>query len=150
MPTDPLTKRQSKRRTKKNAWSNRHRPSGCGNDVLRGNVAILPLLGRPHKIINLDPGNDVHDNENYECAVDINDLVCLENVQEELNLGPNGAMMYCLEYLEANLDWLKEKLEPLEKECYLVFDYRTSGAIQLTRVAEEYHRHHKTSGTIEK
>ena len=64
----------------------------------------------------------MHDNENYECAVDINDLVCLENVQEELNLGPNGAMMYCLEYLEANLDWLKEKLEPLEKECYLVFD----------------------------
>lgn len=41
---------------------------------------------------------------------------------EEFNLGPNGAMLYCLEYLEKNVDWLVEKLEGLEEE-YLIFDF---------------------------
>lgn len=31
--------------------------------------------------------------------------------------------MYCLEYLEANLDWLAERLAPLEEEGrYFIFD----------------------------
>tara|TARA_B110000444_G_scaffold250921_1_gene278048 strand:+ start:249 stop:1322 length:1074 start_codon:yes stop_codon:yes gene_type:complete len=110
-------------------------PPGCGKTTYcAGMSQYFTLLGRPHKIINLDPGNDIHDNENYECAVDISDLVCLENVQEELNLGPNGAMMYCLEYLEANLDWLKEKLEPFEKECFLIFDL--PGQVELFNLHE--------------
>ena len=100
-------------------------PPGCGKTTYcAGMSQYFTLLGRPHKIINLDPGNDIHDNENYECAVDISDLVCLENVQEELNLGPNGAMMYCLEYLEANLDWLKEKLEPLKTQKDILLYYK--------------------------
>lgn len=34
--------------------------------------------------------------------------------QEELGLGPNGGLVYCLDYLEQNLDWLREQLAPLE------------------------------------
>jgi GPN-loop GTPase len=30
-----------------------------------------------------------------------------------LGLGLNGAIIYCLEYLEQNLDWLREKLDAL-------------------------------------
>lgn len=26
-------------------------------------------------------------------------------------LGPNGGLIYCIEYLEANVDWLVEKLK---------------------------------------
>ena len=40
---------------------------------------------------------------------------------EELQLGPNGGLVYCLEYLEANLDWLKERLDGLGNR-YVLFD----------------------------
>lgn len=33
---------------------------------------------------------------------------------EEFDLGPNGAMIYCMDFLEQNFDWLVEKLEPLQ------------------------------------
>ena len=41
---------------------------------------------------------------------------------EEFDLGPNGAMLYCLDYLEKNVDWLMERLEGLNKK-YLIFDF---------------------------
>lgn len=40
---------------------------------------------------------------------------------DEYGLGPNGAMLYCMEYLEENFDWLEEKLSELEGG-YFVFD----------------------------
>lgn len=48
---------------------------------------------------------------------------------QEFDLGPNGAMLYCLEYLEKNVDWLVERLETLEQK-YLIFDFpgQVSGA----------------------
>ena len=36
-------------------------------------------------------------------------------------LGPNGALVYCIEFLEANLDWLIDALERL-KDCYVLID----------------------------
>uniref|UniRef100_A0A2C9UVW2 GPN-loop GTPase 3 n=1 Tax=Manihot esculenta TaxID=3983 RepID=A0A2C9UVW2_MANES len=42
---------------------------------------------------------------------------------EELGLGPNGALIYCMEELEDNLDdWLAEELENYRDDDYLVFD----------------------------
>jgi GPN-loop GTPase len=32
-------------------------------------------------------------------TVDIRDLVSLEDVMEELDLGPNGGLVYCFEYI---------------------------------------------------
>jgi hypothetical protein len=29
---------------------------------------------------------------------------------ETFNLGPNGSLVYCIEYLEANLDWLVHRI----------------------------------------
>lgn len=46
----------------------------------------------------------------------------LQGVMQEFDLGPNGAMLYCLEYLEKNVDWLVERLETLEQK-YLIFDF---------------------------
>ena len=40
----------------------------------------------------------------------------------EFNLGPNGGMLYCMEYLEANYDWLEEQLKELDKDDYVLFD----------------------------
>lgn len=60
--------------------------------------------------IYLDPAND---SVPYPCALDISSLVTLEDVMEEHNLGPNGGVLYCKQYLEANFDWLEEGLKEL-------------------------------------
>jgi hypothetical protein len=54
---------------------------------------------------------------------DIRELISLEDVMEELNYGPNGGLVYCMEYLQDNLDdWLSEQLENYIDDDYLVFD----------------------------
>jgi len=44
---------------------------------------------------------------------------------ETYGLGPNGGLVYCLEFLEANLDWLTEKLDALAAKGirYYLFDF---------------------------
>lgn len=45
---------------------------------------------------------------------------------EEHSLGPNGALVYCMEYLEQNLDWLLGRLDAVTREKgvrYLLFDF---------------------------
>jgi GTPase SAR1 family protein len=55
--------------------------------------------------------------------VDVRELVSFESVQTELGLGPNGALMYCMEHIAANADWLADKLAPLlAADTYLIFD----------------------------
>ena len=73
---------------------------------------LMAKMGRRVVVVNLDPANDALP---YTAAVDVSDLVTLNAVMDEFGLGPNGGLIYCMEYLEKNLDWLKEKLEPLEK-----------------------------------
>ncbi|KAK4779058.1 hypothetical protein SAY86_006586 [Trapa natans] len=42
---------------------------------------------------------------------------------EELGLGPNGGLIYCMEHLGENLDdWLTEELENFLDDDYLIFD----------------------------
>ncbi|KAH7671076.1 GPN-loop GTPase protein [Dioscorea alata] len=41
----------------------------------------------------------------------------------EHSLGPNGGLVYCMDYLEKNIDWLESKLKPLVKDHYLLFDF---------------------------
>lgn len=40
---------------------------------------------------------------------------------ENLQLGPNGGIIYCMEYLADNMDWLEEKLKSCGDD-YIVFD----------------------------
>ncbi|KAK9828826.1 hypothetical protein WJX72_002276 [[Myrmecia] bisecta] len=96
-------------------------PPGSGKTTYcNGMQQYLTLTGRKVAVINLDPANDALP---YECAVDIGELVSLEAVQNELKLGPNGGLIYCMDYLESNLDWLWDKLQPLEKDgYYFLFD----------------------------
>ncbi|XP_050943825.1 GPN-loop GTPase QQT1 isoform X3 [Cucumis melo] len=41
----------------------------------------------------------------------------------EHSLGPNGGLVYCMDYLEKNIDWLQARLAPLLKDHYLLFDF---------------------------
>jgi len=40
---------------------------------------------------------------------------------ETHKLGPNGGLVYCMEYLQANLDWLEDQLTALDTH-YIIFD----------------------------
>ena len=72
-------------------------------------------------MVNVDPAND---HLPYDVTVDTRDLVDLGEVMERYELGPNGGTLFCLEYLEKNLDWLLERLEPLVAEGrYIIFDF---------------------------
>lgn len=96
-------------------------PPGSGKTTYcNGMSQFLPLIGRKVAVINLDPAND---SLPYECAVNIEDLIKLSDVMNEHSLGPNGGLVYCMDYLAKNVDWLQSKLEPLLKDHYLLFDF---------------------------
>ncbi|XP_017258308.1 GPN-loop GTPase QQT1 [Daucus carota subsp. sativus] len=96
-------------------------PPGSGKTTYcNGMSQFLPLIGRKVAVINLDPAND---SLPYDCAVNIEDLIKLSDVMNEHSLGPNGGLVYCMDYLAKNIDWLQSKLEPLLKDHYLLFDF---------------------------
>ncbi|KAK7492519.1 hypothetical protein BaRGS_00016185 [Batillaria attramentaria] len=95
-------------------------PPGSGKTTYCAGMAqFLEGFGRKVAVINLDPANDVLP---YRCEVDISDLITVDDVMTHLKLGPNGALMYCMEYLEKNLDWLRDRLAKL-RDRYLIFDF---------------------------
>lgn len=95
-------------------------PPGCGKTTYcHGFSQFLRGIGRETAIINLDPAND---GIPYKADVNISDLVTLEQVMIEHKLGPNGGLIYCIEYLEANIDWLIERLNEVAADKYLLFD----------------------------
>lgn len=50
------------------------------------------------------------------------DLISLEDAMDELELGPNGGLVYCMEYLLDNMDWLKDELDKFDDDEYIIFD----------------------------
>ncbi|WVR05127.1 hypothetical protein IAU60_002139 [Kwoniella sp. DSM 27419] len=106
-------------------------PPGAGKTTYcNGLHQFLTALGRHVHIINLDPAVP---NPPYPCSINITELITLESVMEEYGLGPNGAMLYCVEYLEANMDWLVDRLDEVLEEDggngYVVFD--TPGQVEI-------------------
>lgn len=95
-------------------------PPGSGKSTYAfGKHQLFTALKRPICIINLDPAND---SILYPCSISIGSLITLQEVMDVHGLGPNGGMLYCMEYLEENLDWLEEKLETIAKDAYVMFD----------------------------
>ncbi|EAU37336.1 hypothetical protein ATEG_02374 [Aspergillus terreus NIH2624] len=94
-------------------------PPGAGKSTYcNGMHQFLGAIGRKCSIVNLDPAND---KTSYPCALDVRDLVTLEEVMSEDHLGPNGGILYALEELEENFDWLEEGLKELGDD-YILFD----------------------------
>ncbi|XP_030074309.1 GPN-loop GTPase 2 [Microcaecilia unicolor] len=94
-------------------------PPGSGKTTYcLGMQEFLSKLGRKVAVVNLDPANE---GPPYDSAIDISELVTLADVMDALKLGPNGGLIYCMEYLEANFDWLQEKLSKF-KDHYFLFD----------------------------
>ncbi|KAG9686088.1 putative ATP binding protein, partial [Aureobasidium melanogenum] len=94
-------------------------PPGAGKSTYcDGMHQFLTAIDRKCAVVNLDPAND---KTSYPCALDIRDLVSLEEVMEQEELGPNGGVMYALEELQENFDWLQEGLNELN-DSYILFD----------------------------
>ncbi|KAJ5894780.1 GPN-loop GTPase 2 [Penicillium taxi] len=94
-------------------------PPGAGKSTYcNGMHQFLGAIGRKCSIVNLDPAND---KTSYPCAVDVRNLVTLEEVMDEEKLGPNGATLYALEELEENYEWLEDELKGLGED-YVLFD----------------------------
>lgn len=100
-----------------------------------GKHQLFTALGRPIAIVNLDPANE---HIPYPCAIDIASLITLEDVMHQHGLGPNGGMLYCMEYLDANYDWLEERLAALGADAYVLFDL--PGQVELSTNHESLKR----------
>lgn len=78
----------------------------------------MSAIGRKCSIVNLDPANE---HTNYKSAVDVRDLIKLEDIMEDDELGPNGGILYAMEELEENMEWLENGLNSLGED-YVIFD----------------------------
>jgi hypothetical protein len=50
--------------------------------------------------------------------LDVRDLVTLEEIMDQDELGPNGGVLYALEEVENNVEWLDDGLKKLGGDCY--------------------------------
>ena len=80
---------------------------------------LLTSLSRKVAIVNLDPGNE---NMTYKPAIDVSELVTVEEVMDEMKLGPNGGLMYAMQFVRTNLEWLDSKLSSVDLDTYLILD----------------------------
>ncbi|KAJ3442558.1 gpn-loop gtpase 3 [Anaeramoeba flamelloides] len=94
-------------------------PAGSGKTTYTNLIRQFCENGsRSVHCINLDPAAEDLD---YPVSVDIRDLISVDEVQEELVLGPNGGLIFCFEYLLENMDWLRDKIQGFEDD-YLIID----------------------------
>ncbi|KAF7845150.1 GPN-loop GTPase 3 [Senna tora] len=71
-------------------------PAGSGKSTYCSSLyQHCETVRRTMHVVNLDPAAE---NFDYPVAMDIRELISLDDVMEELGLGPNGGLMYCMEY----------------------------------------------------
>ncbi|KDR18495.1 GPN-loop GTPase 3 [Zootermopsis nevadensis] len=71
-------------------------------------------------VVNLDPAAEYFD---YQPLVDIRELIHLDDAMDDADLkfGPNGGLVFCMEYLMENSGWLEEQLGDVDDD-YVLFD----------------------------
>eukprot|EP01147_Barroeca_monosierra_P011172 gene11172-3230_t len=94
-------------------------PAGSGKSTYCSTVyQHCQNIRRPCHVVNLDPAAEHFE---YDVSVDIKDLISVDDAAEYMNLGPNGALIFCMEYILKNMDDLAERLGDFEDD-YLVID----------------------------
>ncbi|XP_003741095.1 GPN-loop GTPase 3 [Galendromus occidentalis] len=97
-------------------------PAGSGKSTFCSTmVKHAEVSKRIINIVNLDPACEYFD---YSPVFDLRDLIQVDDVMEDddLKLGPNGALVFCLEYMIRNTEWLEEKLADSSDDDYFIFD----------------------------
>lgn len=94
-------------------------PAGSGKSTYcKTTQEHCAAKGRVVHIVNLDPAADEFQ---YSCSIDVRDLIPVEDSMEEMELGPNGGLVFCMEHLVENIDWLAEQIQDFDED-YLIFD----------------------------
>ncbi|KAF2734958.1 hypothetical protein EJ04DRAFT_391454, partial [Polyplosphaeria fusca] len=83
-----------------------------------GMQQFMTAVQRKCSVVNLDVAND---HTSYTPAIDVRDLITIDEIMEQEDLGPNGGILYALEELEHNFEWLEEGLKALGDD-YVLFD----------------------------
>lgn len=83
-----------------------------------GMQMFLDSIERKTAIINLDFAND---RLPYKPSIDVRDLITLQKAMEDFTLGPNGGLVFCMESLLHNIEWLLDQIEQLDVD-YVIFD----------------------------
>jgi GTPase SAR1 family protein len=87
-------------------------PAGSGKSTYCVEMQkYFEIRGRRAYVINLDPAVDTMD---YEADIDLRELISVDDVMEQLEYGPNGALVFCMEYLTSNMDWLRVRVVVLD------------------------------------
>ncbi|KAK5078887.1 hypothetical protein LTS08_003961 [Lithohypha guttulata] len=95
-------------------------PAGAGKTTFcTALIQHLQTVRRSCFYVNLDPAAESFA---YTPDLDIRDLISLDDVMEEMSLGPNGGLIFCFEFLLQNLDFLHTAIEPLSEEYLIIFD----------------------------
>jgi len=97
-------------------------PPGAGKTTYCKNMAtflfstnVIPFT------INLDPGNENRD----FYSINISSMVCAREIGSELHLGPNGSILFSMEFFEKNIDWIEKKLKKFRRKfekLYILID----------------------------
>ncbi|XP_011853322.1 PREDICTED: GPN-loop GTPase 3 [Mandrillus leucophaeus] len=96
-------------------------PAGSGKSTYCATmVQHCEALNRSVQVINLDPAAE---HFNYSVMADIRELIEVDDVMEDdsLRFGPNGGLVFCMEYFANNFDWLENCLGHVEDD-YILFD----------------------------
>ncbi|XP_037609176.1 GPN-loop GTPase 3 [Sebastes umbrosus] len=96
-------------------------PAGSGKSTYCSTMLQhLGTLNRSAHVVNLDPAAEHFD---YPVMADIRELIQVDDVMEDpsLRFGPNGGLVFCMEYFANNFDWLEESLGHVEDD-YILFD----------------------------
>ncbi len=94
-------------------------PAGSGKSTFCNTIRLhCENSKRTVHCVNLDPSAEVFD---YPISVDIRELISVDEVMEELGYGPNGGLIYAMEFLLQNVDWLEDQLGDFDDD-YLLID----------------------------
>lgn len=77
------------------------------------------IVKRVVHVANLDPAAEIFE---YDAAFDVRDLISLESVMEDYGYGPNGGLVFCMEHLLQNSEWLKDELDAFGDDEYIILD----------------------------
>lgn len=96
-------------------------PAGSGKSTYCYTmVQHCETLNRSVQVVNLDPAAEYFE---YPVMADIRELIHVDDVMEDetLKFGPNGGLVFCMEYFANNFDWLESCLGHVEDD-YILFD----------------------------
>ncbi|KAF3702180.1 GPN-loop GTPase 3 [Channa argus] len=96
-------------------------PAGSGKSTYCSTmIQHSETINRSVQVVNLDPAAEHFD---YPVMADIRELIQVDDVMEDdsLRFGPNGGLVFCMEYFANNFDWLEESLGHVEDD-YILFD----------------------------